>query len=158
VWGSAPKSFRARYNTIAPTSMVPSTIQQIALRRSPANQYPVAALKQRIALVHPLPHAAGLLSIFRSFIKNIVPKVLSQRRADSFFLRWAVRKIRTAEGGCPHMSSNDLRVHRLFFGSGIAIRLRYQIGRDKDCEAGETAPEVDEGMEPGLEESDCYED
>jgi len=31
-----------------------STAQQIALRCSPANQYPVAALKQRAALVHPL--------------------------------------------------------------------------------------------------------
>jgi hypothetical protein len=50
--------------------MTPSTIQQIDLRRSPANQYPVAALKQRIALVHPLPHAAGLLSILRSFIET----------------------------------------------------------------------------------------
>jgi hypothetical protein len=57
------------YNTMAPTSTAPKTTQQIALRRSPANQYPVAALKQRIALVHPLPHAAGLLSIFRNFIE-----------------------------------------------------------------------------------------
>ena len=36
----------------------------------PANQYPVAALKQRIALVHPLAQAAGLLSIFRSSIER----------------------------------------------------------------------------------------
>ena len=51
------------YKTIAATSTAPSTTQQIALRCSPANQYPTAALKQRIALVHPLAIAAGLLNI-----------------------------------------------------------------------------------------------
>ena len=35
---------------------------------TPANQYAVAALKQRTALDHPLAHAAGLLSIFKNFI------------------------------------------------------------------------------------------
>jgi hypothetical protein len=45
-----------------------SATQQIALPRSLANQYPLAALKQRTALDHPLAHAAGLLSIFTSFI------------------------------------------------------------------------------------------
>jgi hypothetical protein len=53
--------------------MAPSTAQQIARRRSPASQYPVAALKQRIALVHPLAHAAGLLTIFRNFIETSYP-------------------------------------------------------------------------------------
>jgi len=57
-----------RYKTIAATSITPSVTQQIARPRSPANQYPLAALKQRKALVHPLAQAPGLLSIFRSFI------------------------------------------------------------------------------------------
>lgn len=56
------------YKTIATTSAAPSATQQIALPRSPANQYPLAALKQRTALDHALAHAPGLLSIFRSFI------------------------------------------------------------------------------------------
>ena len=58
------------HKTIAATSTAPSAAQQTALPRSPANQYPVAALKQRIALVHPLAQAAGLLSIFRSSIER----------------------------------------------------------------------------------------
>src|SRR5215470_6729836 len=53
------------HRTIAATSTAPSIPQQIALRCSPAPKYPAAALKQRIALVHPLAQAAGLLSIFR---------------------------------------------------------------------------------------------
>ena len=53
---------------MAATSIAPSATQQIALARSSASQYPVAALKQRTALDHPLAHAAGLLSIFRNFI------------------------------------------------------------------------------------------
>jgi hypothetical protein len=56
------------YRTIANTSTAPITAQQIALRCSPANQNPLAALKQRKALVHPLINAPGLLSILRSFI------------------------------------------------------------------------------------------
>ena len=56
------------YKTIAATSTVPSAIQHAALPRSPASQYPVAALKQRAALDHPLAHAAGLLSIFGSLM------------------------------------------------------------------------------------------
>ena len=44
---------------IAATSIVPSIAQKIALRFSPAPKYPAAALKQRIALVHPLAQAAG---------------------------------------------------------------------------------------------------
>jgi len=50
------------YKTIAATSTAPSVPQHIALLCSPANQYPVAALKQRTALVHPLADAAGLLA------------------------------------------------------------------------------------------------
>ena len=46
------------------------TVQQIALLRSPANQNPLAALKQRIALVHPLTNAPGLLNILRNFIRS----------------------------------------------------------------------------------------
>ena len=56
------------YQAIATTSTAPITVQQIALPRSPANQNPLAALKQRTALVHPLTNAPGLLSIFRSLI------------------------------------------------------------------------------------------
>ena len=51
------------YKTIAATSTAPSATQQIALRCSPATQKPMAALKQRMALVHPLANAAGLLNI-----------------------------------------------------------------------------------------------
>jgi hypothetical protein len=43
----------------------------MALRCSPANQYPLAALKQRNELVHPLPHAAGLLTIFSTSVNVI---------------------------------------------------------------------------------------
>jgi hypothetical protein len=65
IWFDSPPFFQ---KTIAATSTAPSKPQQIDLLCSPANQYPKAALKQRAALVHPLAHAAGLLSIFRSFI------------------------------------------------------------------------------------------
>ena len=50
---------------MAATSTTPKAIQHAALLCSPDSQYPVAALKQRNALVHPLPQAAGLLSVFR---------------------------------------------------------------------------------------------
>ena len=52
------------YRTIAPISTTPSITQNAALRFSPAPRYPAAALKHRIALVHPLAQAAGLLNIF----------------------------------------------------------------------------------------------
>lgn len=61
------------------TSIKPSTAQQTARRFSPAPRYPAAALKQSIALVHPLAQAAGLLSILRiriiacSFPSEFVP-------------------------------------------------------------------------------------
>jgi hypothetical protein len=58
------------YKTIANTSITPITVQTIALPRSPANQNPLAALKQRIALVHPLTNAPGLLNILRNFIRS----------------------------------------------------------------------------------------
>jgi hypothetical protein len=54
-------SFADGHNTMAPTSAIPNMIQKIARLCSPAIQYPDAALKHRIALVHPLPQAAGLL-------------------------------------------------------------------------------------------------
>ena len=63
------RDFGYNYKTIAATSMRPSATQQIALLCSPAIQKPVAALKQRNALVHPLPHAAGLLSVLRRSMK-----------------------------------------------------------------------------------------
>jgi hypothetical protein len=50
------------------------TLQQIALPCDPANQNPLAALKQRIALVQPLTKAPGLLIIFRIFIGLSCPK------------------------------------------------------------------------------------
>ena len=53
------------HKTIAPTSTVPKTIQKIDRLCSPATQYPVAALKHRMALVQPLPQAAGLLIAFK---------------------------------------------------------------------------------------------
>jgi hypothetical protein len=56
------------YQTIATTSTKPRTIQQNAFPRCPASQNPLAALKQRTALVHPLAQAAGLLNSFRIFI------------------------------------------------------------------------------------------
>jgi hypothetical protein len=62
------------YKTIAAISTMPSAIQQSALPRSPASQYPVAALKQRKALVHPLPHAAGLLSVLRRSMQDFTIK------------------------------------------------------------------------------------
>jgi hypothetical protein len=64
---------------MAATSIAPSAAQQMALPRSSAIQYPVAALKQRTALVHPLAQAAGLLSIFRNFIAI-------SKSPDSFYL------------------------------------------------------------------------
>ena len=48
---------------MAATSTAPNATQKIALLCSPASQYPLAALKQRMALVHPLAHAVGLASI-----------------------------------------------------------------------------------------------
>ena len=57
------------HKTIANTSITPITAQTIALPRSAANQNPLAALKQRMALVHPLTNAPGLLRIFRIFIE-----------------------------------------------------------------------------------------
>jgi hypothetical protein len=65
--------FDFNYQIIANTSTAPITVQQIALPRSPANQKPLAALKHRTALVHPLTRAPGLLSIFRSFIPLCLP-------------------------------------------------------------------------------------
>ena len=56
------------HKAIANTSITPITAQTIALPRSPASQNPLAALKQRIALVHPLTNAPGLLNILRIFI------------------------------------------------------------------------------------------
>jgi hypothetical protein len=88
------------YKTIAPTSIAPSTTQQIALRRSPASQYPVAALKQRIALVHPLPHAAGLLSIFRNFIGISYPSQLQPWYCLCIFLDGRYPK-RRQKHSCP---------------------------------------------------------
>lgn len=61
------------YKTMASTSTAPSTTQQIALPRSPANQNPLAALKQRIALDDPLAHAAGLHNVFSNFIAISYP-------------------------------------------------------------------------------------
>ena len=52
-----------RHSRMADTSTTPSTAQQIAFLCSRANQYPLAALKQRIALVHPLAHAPGFAII-----------------------------------------------------------------------------------------------
>jgi len=48
---------------MAATSTAPNATQQIALLCSPASQYPLPALKQRMALVHPLAHAVGFASI-----------------------------------------------------------------------------------------------
>jgi hypothetical protein len=66
------------YKTMAPTSTVPRTTQQIALPRSPANQYPLAALKQRTALVHPLLKAAGLLNILRNPIGTFYDSLIER--------------------------------------------------------------------------------
>ena len=44
------------------------------LARSPAIQYPLAALKHRTALDHPLAQAAGLLIILRIFIEGCYRK------------------------------------------------------------------------------------
>jgi hypothetical protein len=93
---------------MAPTSTAPSTAQQIALRRSPASQYPVAALKQRIALVHPLAHAAGLLSIFRKFIETYYPRQLQTYVGLRTF--YSMGDTQSTDGsvpphGCSHNSS-----------------------------------------------------
>jgi len=69
------------YKTIAKTSTAPITAQQIALLCSPAIQNPLAALRQRIALVHPLTKAPGLLSILRSFIGLPRGNLLSAKRS-----------------------------------------------------------------------------
>jgi hypothetical protein len=53
---------------MAAISKAPSSSQTTALRCCPASQNPLAALKQRIALVHPLAQAAGLLMILKMFI------------------------------------------------------------------------------------------
>jgi len=53
---------------MAAISKAPSTSQVTARRCCPASQNPLAALKQRIALVHPLAQAAGWLMILKRFI------------------------------------------------------------------------------------------
>ena len=53
---------------------MPSTSQQIDFLCSSANQNPLAALKQRTALIHPLAHAPGFASIFRRSIE--VPRFM----------------------------------------------------------------------------------
>jgi len=47
---------------MAKTSATPRAHQQAARRGSPASQNPLAALKHRTALVHPLTQAAGFVS------------------------------------------------------------------------------------------------
>jgi len=64
---------------MATTSTTPITVQQIALPRSPASQKPLAALKQRTALVHPLTNAPGLLNISRIFIWSFYDRVAENR-------------------------------------------------------------------------------
>jgi len=54
---------------MAAISKTPSISQMIALARCPANPNPLAALKQRIALVHPLAQAAGLLMVLKMFME-----------------------------------------------------------------------------------------
>jgi hypothetical protein len=61
---------------------VPSIAQQIALRFSPAPRNPAAALKQSIALVHPLAQAAGLLNILMIRMLRIVSKSLVFRTLE----------------------------------------------------------------------------
>ena len=46
----------------------------------------------------------------------------------------------------------------LLLRCGIPVRFCYQVGSDQNCEAGQAAPQIDKGMEPGLEESDCHQD
>ncbi len=72
------------YHAIAMTSIVPITSQQAALPRAPASQNPLAALKQRIALVHPLTNAPGLLIASKSFI-GIPWYENKRRRAATIF-------------------------------------------------------------------------
>src|ERR1017187_4958485 len=60
---------------MATTSTTPITVQLIALPRSPASQKPLAALKQRAALVHPLTNAPGLLNISRIFIRSFYDRL-----------------------------------------------------------------------------------
>jgi hypothetical protein len=81
------------HQTIATISTTPSTSQTIAFPRCPANQKPLAALKQRTALVHPLVHAAGLLSIFKIFIKlsfqnRPLPKPTTRPNRPPHGIRW----------------------------------------------------------------------
>ena len=64
---------------MATTSTTPITVQQIALPRSPANQKPLAALKQRMALVHPLTNAPGLLNISRIFMESFYDRLVKNR-------------------------------------------------------------------------------
>jgi hypothetical protein len=54
---------------MAAISKTPSISQMIDFARCPANQNPLAALKQRIALVHPLAQAAGLLMVRKMFME-----------------------------------------------------------------------------------------
>ena len=68
--GNPMVSLGVFHNTIAAISTMPKTAQQTALRCSWAIQYPAAALKHRIALVHPLAQAAGLLIICRILISE----------------------------------------------------------------------------------------
>jgi hypothetical protein len=49
---------------------MPRANQQIAFPRCPASQNPLAALKQRTALVRPLAQAAGLLNSFKIPIES----------------------------------------------------------------------------------------
>jgi hypothetical protein len=56
---------------MAAISKTPSVSQIIAFARCPANQNPLAALKQRIALVHPLAQAAGLLMVLKMFMGRL---------------------------------------------------------------------------------------
>ena len=62
--------FYKLHRRIAATSTAPRTAQHTARRCSPANQYPAAALKQRIALVHPLVAAATLLKSWRNLMRH----------------------------------------------------------------------------------------
>jgi hypothetical protein len=50
---------------MAAISKTPSISQMMALACCRANQNPLEALKQRIALVHPLAQAAGLLIVLK---------------------------------------------------------------------------------------------
>jgi hypothetical protein len=58
---------------------MPSTSQTIAFLCSPASQNPLAALKHRIALAHPLAHAPGFAMIFRRFIE--IPQLCAANKS-----------------------------------------------------------------------------